>query len=261
MLRSLITQYVSYTIPDLPPPPPVIEIPEIAVAPFTTIWKELPVPIVTPQPLPMERLNQNQGLMLYRTTLVGHKSGKLTITEPHDYALIFLNGKFIDTVYRDGGHWTVELPQTDVKDPVLDILVEGMGHINFAQYMIDRKGITDRVTLNGMTLMNWKMYPLPMDEKFITSLKTKYPEGFHDGIFFKGGFELAETGDTYLDMSRFSKGILYVNGHNLGRYWNLGPQQRLFCPASFLKKGKNEIIVFDLHQQQPAGIKGEKTLD
>ena len=261
MLRSLISQYVSYSIPDLPPPPPVIEIPEITVAPFTTIWKELPAPIVTPQPLPMERLNQNQGLMLYRTTLVGHKSGKLTITEPHDYALIFLNGKFIDTVYRDGGHWTVELPQTDVKDPVLDILVEGMGHINFAQYMIDRKGITDRVTLNGMTLMNWKMYPLPMDEKFVTSLKTKYPEGFHDGIFFKGGFELAETGDTYLDMSRFSKGILYVNGHNLGRYWNLGPQQRLFCPASFLKKGKNEIIVFDLHQQQPAGIKGEKTLD
>ena len=261
MLRNLISQYVSYTIPELPPPPPAIEIPEITLTPFTTIWKELPKPLLTPQPLPMEALNQNQGLMLYRTTLIGHKSGKLTITEPHDYALIFLNGKFIDTVYRDGGRWTVDLPPTDIKDPVLDILVEGMGHINFAQYMIDRKGITDRVTLNGMTLMNWQMYPLPMDEKFIASLKSKYPDGFHDGIFYKGDFDLREKGDTYFDMSDYSKGMVYVNGHNLGRYWNLGPQQRLFCPASFLKKGKNEIIVFDLHKQKAAGIKGEKTLE
>ncbi len=81
--------------------------------------------------------------------------------------LVFLNGKFIDTVLRDGGKWTVTLPKTDVEDPELDILVEGMGHINFAQFMIDRKGITDRVTLNGMTLMNWETYLLPMDEEFI----------------------------------------------------------------------------------------------
>ncbi|MBS1610656.1 MAG: beta-galactosidase, partial [Bacteroidetes bacterium] len=117
---------------------------------------------------------------------------KLTITEPHDYAMVFLNGKFIDTIYRDGGKWTIELPKTDVEYPVLDILVEGMGHINFAQYMIDRKGITDRVTLNGMTLMDWQIFPLPLDEKFISSLKDKYPEGFHDGVFFKGEFNLTE---------------------------------------------------------------------
>ena len=85
----------------------------------------------------------------------------------HDYALIFLNGKFIDTVFRDGGNWSVQLPASDVKDPELEILVEGMGHINFAQFMIDRKGITDRVTLNGMTLMSWEVYPLPMNEAYI----------------------------------------------------------------------------------------------
>jgi len=119
----------------------------------------------------MEAYGQNQGLILYRTKLIGHKSGTLKIWEPHDYALVFLNGKFIDTVYRDGGDWEVKIPKSDVKDPLLEIVVEGMGHINFAQFMIDRKGITDRVTLNGMTLMNWDIALLPMDETFIKTAK------------------------------------------------------------------------------------------
>ncbi|MBS1576094.1 MAG: beta-galactosidase [Bacteroidetes bacterium] len=260
MLRRLIQQYVSYKIPDIPKAIPSIEIPAFSLTSFTTIWKELPKAVASPQPIPMEMLNQNQGLVLYRTKLIGHKSGKLTITEPHDYAMVFLNGKFIDTIYRDGGKWTIELPKTDVEYPVLDILVEGMGHINFAQYMIDRKGITDRVTLNGMTLMDWQIFPLPLDEKFISSLKDKYPEGFHDGVFFKGEFNLTETGDTYFDMSNYTKGVLYVNGHNLGRFWNKGPQQRLYCPAGFLKRGKNQVIVFDFHLQQPLPVKAEKNL-
>jgi beta-galactosidase len=140
MLRNLISQYVTYKIPDVPQAIKTISIPDIQMKPFTSIWQNLPKPVYTPQPKPMEALDQNQGLMLYRTKLVGHKSGKLKIWEPHDYALVFLNGKFVDTVYRDGGKWEVDLPKTDIKDPVLDILVEGMGHINFAQFMIDRKG-------------------------------------------------------------------------------------------------------------------------
>lgn len=260
-LRRLIQQYISYKIPDVPKPVKTIEIPSINLTAFSTIWNELPAPVLVPQPKPFEAFNQNQGLMLYRTKLIGHKSGNLTITEPHDYALIFLDGKFIDTIYRDGGKWTVKLPTTESKEPVLDILMEGMGHINFAQYMIDRKGITDRVTLNGMTLMNWQVYPLSMGEKFILSLKSKKPEEFKNGIFFKGQFNLTETGDTYIDMSNYSKGIVYVNGHNLGRYWNAGPQKRLYCPASWLKKESNKIVVFDLLQAQPATVSGKTTLD
>ncbi|MFT3677740.1 MAG: hypothetical protein QM781_17745 [Chitinophagaceae bacterium] len=168
-----------------------------------------------------------------------------------------------NTVYRDGGKWEVNLPKTDVKDPVLDILVEGMGHINFAQFMIDRKGITDRVTLNGMTLMNWEMYKLPLDEKMIKTLRpAAHPEAANNnGRFFKGSFTLTETGDTYFDLSGYSKGVVYVNGHNLGRYWSLGPQYRLYCPASWLKKGVNEIVVFDLHQENPVQIAGVTTLE
>lgn len=260
-IRDLISKYVSYKIPDLPKTIAAIEIPSCNLSAFTTIWKQLPKPIASPQPKPMEDFDQQHGLILYRTKLIGHKSGRLTITEPHDFAMVFLNGKLIDTVYRDGGNWSIELPKTAVKDPTLDILVEEMGHINFAQFMIDRKGITDRVTLNGMTLMNWDIFPLPMNEKFITSLKATSPEANHDGIFFKGQFDLNETGDTYIDMSNYQKGIVWVNGHNLGRYWNTGPQFHLYCPAPWLKKGNNEIIVFDMHQQQAASVRGVKALE
>lgn len=261
MLRNLISQYVKYTIPAVPTPVKTITIPPVTLTPLTSIWKELPAPVASAQPRPMEYYGQNQGLILYRTTLVGHKSGNLTITEPHDFALVFLEGKLIDTIHRAGGRWTIKLPKTATKDPQLDILVEGMGHINFAQYMIDRKGITDRVTLNGMTLMNWQTCLLPMDEKFVSNLQAKYPEGFNNGIFYKGNFNLTETGDTYIDMSKYSRGIVYVNGHNLGRYWNVGPQQRLYCPAAWLNKGSNSIIVFDLLQNTAASVEGKESIE
>lgn len=169
MLRNLISKYVNYKIPDPPKTIPAIDIPPIEMRSMISIWTLIRSrqPVYTPQPQPMESFDQNQGLILYRTRLIGHKSGRLTITEPHDYALVFLNGKFIDTVMRDGGKWTVTLPKTDVENPELDILVEAMGHVNYGQYLIDRKGITDRVTLNGMTLMDWETYLLPMDEEFI----------------------------------------------------------------------------------------------
>ncbi|MEI9955564.1 MAG: hypothetical protein WDM90_04470 [Ferruginibacter sp.] len=80
-----------------------IEIPAIQLGAITSVWKELPAPIAAAQPKPMEYYGQNQGLILYRTKLIGHKSGSLTITEPHDFAMIFVDGKLIDTMHRDGG--------------------------------------------------------------------------------------------------------------------------------------------------------------
>ena len=271
-LRDLIARYAPQPLPEPPPPIPVMEIPAFTLQPFTSLWDHLQPAKLTPQPLPMEHFGQNSGMILYRTRLIGHKSGSLSITEPHDYALVFLDGQFIDTVYRDGGKWTVTLPATKTKDPVLEILVEGMGHINFAQYMIDRKGITDRVTLNGMTLMNWETYNLPLDDGDIRAWSAG--QGARSGgresgsggrvptrgVLFRGSFELDSIADTYLDMSAFKKGYVWVNGRNLGRYWYVGPQQRLYCPAPWLKKGRNEVVVLDLHQQQAATIKGVTTL-
>jgi len=198
--------------------------------------------------------------MVYKTTLIGHKSGKLTITELHDYATIFVNGKYIGKLDRREGIFTIELPKTDEKNPILEIFVEGMGHINFAQQIIDRKGITDRVSLNGMTLMNWEVYKLPMHESYLSKLSPS--ENFEKpGIFFKGNFNLDQVADTYIDMKNYTKGVVWVNGHNLGRFWNIGPQFGLFCPAIWLKKGDNQILVFDMHQLEEKPVKGIRILE
>jgi len=260
-LRDLIAKYTKQKLPKVPKPTAVTVVPGFQMEPFTSVWNELPAAVTSPQVKTMESMGQYSGFIVYRTKLIGRKSGELTITEPHDYAMVLLNGKLVDTVYRDGGKWTVKLPESDVKDPVLEILVENMGHINFAQYMIDRKGITDRVTLEGMTLFNWEIFNLPMDDNFVKALKPNDKASLHDGVFFKGSFELNTVADTYLDLSNFRKGVIWVNGHNLGRYWNLGPQFHLYCPANWLKKGKNEVTVFDLHQKSAASIAGVKTLE
>lgn len=262
MLRNLIAKYTDNKLPEIPAPIPAINIPAISMTYAGNLFDHLPKPISSVQPVPMEAIGQDNGLIMYRTALIGHKSGKLKIWEPHDYALVFLNGKFIDTVYRDGGDWTVDLPKSEVKDPVLEILVEGMGRINFAQFMIDRKGITERVTLNGMTLMNWEIFSFPMEAIFVSKVVRSKPGDKETRCnFFKGRFKLQETGDTFLDLSGFTKGIVYVNGHNLGRYWHIGPQQRLYCPATWLKKGENEIIVFDLLQEKESTISGHISLE
>src|SRR5258708_29406988 len=80
-------------------------------------------------------------------------------------------------------------------------------------------------------------------------------------VFFKGLFILDRTADTYFDVSGYKKGVVWVNGHNLGRYWYVGPQQHLYCPASWLKKGTNEIVLLDLLQDTPAPVKGVPTLE
>jgi len=179
----------------------------------------------------------------------------------HDYATIFLNGKFVGKLDRREAEKTIELPKSDVKDPILEIFVEAMGRINYGQYLIDRKGITDRVTLNGMTLMNWAVYNLPFDSKYIRALKQSNISQDRRGFFFKGTFELSETADTYFDLSNYKKGVVFVNGNNLGRYWEIGPQKRLYCPAPWFRKGKNEIIIFDLLETEAKSVNGKKTLE
>ncbi len=262
-LRSLLTKYLpaKQKMPALPAALPVITIPEIKLTETASVWNNLPAAIISSQPKPMEMFGQKGGFILYRTKLIGHKSGKLRITELHDYATVFVDGKYVGKLDRAKAENIIEIPASTSANPQLDILVEGMGRINFAEYMIDRKGITERVSLNGMTLMDWQVYTLPMDENYLSNLKYSAEEKTQPGVFYKGTFDLAATGDTYLDVSQWEKGVVWVNGHNLGRYWNIGPQKRLFCPAPWLKKGKNEIVIFDLHQLKPQLVSGTTSLD
>jgi beta-galactosidase len=267
-LRNLIGSYLpkGKKLPAVPDPIPSIELTALSLAPFTSVWDNMPEPVNSVQPKTFEAYGQDYGFILYRTELIGHKKGKLTVTEIHDYATVFLNGKYIGKLDRREGINTIDIPESNVEKPVLDIFVEGMGRINFAQHLIDRKGITERVTLNGMTLMNWKIYQFPMSEKFIYGLRSSGQNLNRPGVFFKGNFMLnKEAGvpanDTFIDLSNYTKGVVWVNGHNLGRYWNIGPQQRLYCPASWLRQGINEIIIFDIHQTEPKPVTGWKTME
>ena len=109
--------------------------------------------------------------------------------------------------------------------------------------------------------MNWDVYNLPFEDRYVRSLKSSALDTARRGAFFKGTFELSEVGDTFIDIINYKKGMVWVNGQNLGRFWEIGPQRRLFCPGPWLKKGKNEIIIFDLHQNEARDVKGEKTLE
>jgi len=261
-LRKLIGSYLpkKQKLPPIPDPVAAMTLPVIEAVPFTSVWDNLPVAVRSVQPESFEEYGQDYGFMLYSTKLIGHKSGKLTVIDIHDYATVFLNGTYIGTLDRRLGINSVELPRSEVKDPLLEIFTEGMGRINFAHAIIDRKGITDRVILNGMTLMNWDVYGFPMNEEFISTLKPG-TELSKPGVFFRGRFTLDRTADTFIDMTNFIKGTVWVNGRNLGRYWEIGPQQRLYCPASWLQKGENEIIVFDLHKCEPATVRGFETMN
>ena len=274
MLRAQIkaSLQAGESLPSVPVPIPSISIPEFAMRPYASLWNNLPKPIAAVHPRPFEFYGQNQGLVLYRTSLVGRKSGKLVVTDLHDFATVFVDGAFVGTIDRRLGEKGLDLPPATSANPVLDILVEGMGHINFAQEMIDRKGITDRVTLSGMTLFNWEVHLLPLNAPWVAALRAdatvrSSPTAqatavalVRPGEFFRGAFTLDRPADTFIDMTGYRKGVVWVNGHNLGRYWEIGPQFRLFCPASFLKAGRNDVVVLDLLKTDAAPLRGAATL-
>ena len=177
-------------------------------------------------------------------------------------AAVFADGRHVGTLDRTKGEAAaLDLPKGQPANETLDILVEAMGRVNYGPRLLDRKGITERVTLNAMTLMGWDVYPLPMDGDYLRLLRYSRRPAERPGNFFRGAFDLGTVGDTYLDMSGWRKGVVWVNGHNLGRYWDIGPQKRLYCPGTFLRTGANEIVVFDLHALAPAPVAGFADLD
>jgi hypothetical protein len=247
-------------LPTVPEPVPSMEFPPVEMIPFASIWDNLPQPVKSIFPLPMEALGQDCGLILYRTRLVGRTSGELILTELHDYATIFVDGEYIGDVRRgpDPHAMRVILPETASVSPVLDILVYAYGRVNFGEHLLDRKGITQRVSLEGQILMNWEIFNLPLEENSFSRLSSIELESERPGYFFRGVFELSEVADTFVVTSEFECGIAWVNRHNLGRYDRRGPQHELYCPASWLNKGQNEILFFDMTALGSRTTEGKK---
>jgi beta-galactosidase len=247
-------------LPDVPTRNPAICVSPIQFKQCAPLFANLPAPQIDSHPHPMETYDQAHGAILYRTQLSTGDASELRITQPHDYCLVFLDGTKIATLDRRLDQNTVQIPAR-VTLATLDLLVDAFGHINYGPDMYDPKGITQKVELIRGAVTNelgkWQIFNLPFDDVEISTLKFKQGET-GPPAFYRGSFYLARRGDTFLDLSSWGKGIVWINGHNLGRFWNIGPQQTLYCPAPWLKSGHNEIVVFDLNGSQQHLIAGLK---
>ncbi|WP_026524076.1 glycoside hydrolase family 35 protein [Butyrivibrio sp. MB2005] len=213
-------------------------------------------------PVSMEKLDQSYGYILYHSTLETEDAiAKIRLWDTADRANILVDKKPLITLYDLELAKEAEILSDEeiakamalpVEDQMklsqrgkdLDILVENMGRVNFGPRMEhQRKGIGQCVQINGHMHNNWDMYTLPLDNVDKVDFSKDYIEG--TPAFYKFTFEADECVDTFLDFEGWGKGCAFLNGFNLGRYWEIGPQKRLYIPAPLIKKGKNEIIMFE----------------
>lgn len=269
-LRDMLQQYTDKKLPAAPAPKPIISIPEFKFTQVAPLFENLPEPVVTRDVKTMEEFDQGWGSILYRTTLPEiNGQSKLHIAGGHDYLQIFVDGKYIGVLDRRNGDKDIVLPSCK-KGAQLDILVEAMGRINFGRAIKDFKGIEGNVELtididgNAYTasLKNWKNYLLPDTYDFnksqnfkpLTSVKDN--KGQRVPGFYRATFNVSKVGDTFINFETWGKGLVYVNGHGVGRIWEIGPQQTLYVPGCWLKKGQNEVIVFDVIGPKEAKAEG-----
>jgi beta-galactosidase len=232
-------------LPDVPQSAPLITVPPFALTQSASLWDNLGKPIAQDAPETMEMLGQSYGYILYRTRIAGNFSGELKLDGMYDYAKVYVNGVEQGTLDRRLSQSSLTI-RTDKVDNALDILVENGGRVNFGKHLRDqRKGIAPPVTLAGKELKGWQIYPLPMSDAHAIAFKSEQA-AVRGPKFYRSSFTLTKTGDTFLDMRGFAKGIAWVNGHLLGRFWDIGPQQALYVPAPWLKAGANEVVIFDL---------------
>jgi beta-galactosidase len=248
LFREAIRKHLppAVVLPEVPAKKETITIDDIHFTQASPLLSLLGRPVKNKTPLSFEELRQPYGYVLYRTNIKPHEKTSLIIKGLRDYAIIMIDGKRAGVLDRRLDQEKIEIAASS-KIQTLDILVENMGRINFGPYLLkNKKGIIDGVELAGKKLEGWEMFGLPFDTP--GKLQLEKNKKLVDGIpaVKKGSFHLIKTGDTYLDLSNWGKGAVWINGHHLGRYWNIGPQQTIYVPAEWLKQGENEIIVFEL---------------
>ena len=214
-------------------------------------WDSLPAlskPGALASPEPMEVLDQDYGFILYRTRLRGPQSGRLSILGLHDRAQVFLDGRPLGILTRNRPRKKLAF-QVPPGGAQLDILVENMGRVNFGPHLLDRKGILGGVLIGNQFVFGWEALPLPLAD--LSSLQfAPLGAGTSAPAFYRATFRVDQPLDTFLALPGWTKGVAWVNGFNLGRYWKAGPQRTLYVPAPVLKQGENELVIFELHGMQ-----------
>lgn len=220
----------------------------------------LDTPIRESMPLSMEELGQDYGYVLYRSVLTrGKEIRSCKIRGGADRAILYADGRQVEIRHDYEMDKTTGFELQD-EQGTLDILVENMGRVNYGpEIELQKKGITHGVQINGTFHMGWDMYRLPLDNIAKVDFSRNYAKELP--AFYQFTFEAEEVGDTFLDVTGFGKGCAFVNGKNIGRFWEAGPQKRLYIPGPLLKAGTNEIILFESDGKAAGSIRLMDTPD
>ncbi len=253
-VRKVIQKYVDHPLPQIPDNRPVTSYGKVKLNQSLDFFDALTMlsePVETEVPQPMEYYSHGYGYIAYQTRLNrDYKEAELSFESLGDRAQIYINRELVDLLYINDSLKT----RITAKDgDILTVLVENMGRCNFGSKMMRKKGIAGRCLLDGKIHFHWKAWSLPMDH--LQGLSFKEGDCSSPSAFYRGSFEVSQPMDTFLDFSNFKKGFVTINGFNLGRYWEIGPQKTLYVPKSVLKMGSNDIILFESD-----GRKGEASL-
>lgn len=267
-LRDMLKEYLGEgeALPDVPEAIPVMAVPAIRFSQVAPLMDVLPQPKRSELIKPMEKFDQGWGSILYRTRVKSDvaKGTILKITEQHDWTQVFIDGTLVARLDRRKGEQECELPELKA-GATIDLLVEAMGRVNFDRSIHDRKGITEKVELvhNGVAenLTGWEVFNYPtdleVDDKCFMDIEKWQPATDEDiPAYYRATFRLDKTADTFLNMEKWGKGLVWVNGHCIGRFWEIGPQQTLYLPGCWLKKGENEIVVLDIKGPRETVVEG-----
>ena len=235
------------------------ELRDIALSEKVSLFETLPdlaQPVESLYPVKMEDLGQSYGYLLYRTEASWDADEeKIRVIDGRDRMQLFVDGKLMATQYQAEIGQDIFVAGEKRSTHRIDILMENMGRVNYGhKFLADtqRKGIRTGVCKDLHFLLNWQQYPLSFENtENIDFSKGWQPE---QPAFYAFDFEMKALKDTYLDLSGFGKGLAFVNGVNIGRFWNVGPTLSLYIPHSLLKEGHNRIIIFETEGEYEESI-------
>lgn len=250
-VRDIIKKYTDEPLPEVPENRIKRAYGKVRLTEKAGIFSNLDVlssPVKSDVPLCMEKYGQGYGYIAY-TTVLGrdYVDAKLSFESLGDRAQIYINKKLVGIVYIND---SLEIRFSAKAGDVLTVLCENMGRANFGSKMMRKKGIVGRCLINDKIHFNWDVYTLPMNN--LDKVEYSDDETEEKSVFYKGSFNIDKAYDTFISLDNFTKGFVTINGYNIGRYWEIGPQKTLYIPASLLNEGENEIVVFESD-----GIKGE----
>jgi beta-galactosidase len=192
----------------------------------------------------MEDLDQSYGFVLYRKQFAEGIKGKLDLRKALDYSIVLIDGEVVGKAFAGFGADSFKMNLDHGGPCTLDILVYNLGRNSVGiDQAISRKGLNQNPTLDQREIKGWEIYSLPMEDAKFADAKVTSASA---PVVYSGTFDLAETGETYLDMRNWKFGVVWVNGHNLGRYWDVGADRGLYLPSVWQNKGTNQITVLEL---------------